>query len=267
MAERRMFSKQVIDSDLFLEMPLSTQVLYFHLAMRADDDGFVNNSKRIQRMIGASDDDMKILVLKGFIIPFETGIIVIKHWRMQNALRQDRYKPTLYQEEFKRLTLSENGEYTAIEIFGCQDGNQTATNCEPSVAVWLPQDSIGKDSIEKDSTDSTNTQTPSAERPSIDYALVVESFNSICKSLPSVIKITDKRKKAIRTCLALSDNGCFDRIFEIVESSDFLTGREGTWCANFDWVFTYGNMVKIVEGNYNKKVKQNPSFLDFYKEE
>ena len=98
MAERRMFAKTIIDSDAFLEMPLSTQSLYFHLSMRADDDGFVNNPKRIQKMIGASDDDLKLLIAKSFILIFESGVIVIKHWRINNYIRNDRYHETVYQE-------------------------------------------------------------------------------------------------------------------------------------------------------------------------
>ena len=95
MAERRMFAKTIIDSDAFLDMPLSTQALYFHLSMRADDDGFINNPKKIQRMIGCSDDDLKLLMAKSFINAFESGIIVIKHWRLHNSICKDRCKPTV----------------------------------------------------------------------------------------------------------------------------------------------------------------------------
>lgn len=103
MAERRMFAKTIIDSDQFLDMPLSSQCLYFHLSMRADDDGFINNPKRIQRMIGSSDDDLKLLIAKQFIIPFESGIVVIKHWKIHNYIQKDRYKETIYKEEKSQL--------------------------------------------------------------------------------------------------------------------------------------------------------------------
>ena len=112
MAERRMFAKTIIDSDAFLDMPLSSQALYFHLSMRADDDGFINNPKKIQRMVGASDDDLKLLVAKRFIIPFESGIVVIKHWKIHNYIQKDRYKPTIYQEEKQLLAEKENKAYT-----------------------------------------------------------------------------------------------------------------------------------------------------------
>lgn len=114
MAERRMFTQKIIDSDAFMDMPLSAQALYLHLNMRADDDGFVNNPKKIQRMIGASVDDLKILLMKRFIIGFDSGVIVIKHWRMANALRKDRYTPTAFQEELAKLEIEGNGAYTMI---------------------------------------------------------------------------------------------------------------------------------------------------------
>lgn len=115
MAERRMFAKTIIDSDAFLDMPLSAQALYFHLSMRADDEGFINNPKKIQRMIGASDDDMKILLAKNFILQFESGVIVIKHWKIHNYIRSDRLNQTAYQEERALLSIKDNGAYTLCE--------------------------------------------------------------------------------------------------------------------------------------------------------
>lgn len=107
-----MFSKEIIDSDMFLDMPLSSQSLYFHLSMRADDDGFVNNAKKIQRMIGASEDDAKLLLAKKFILSFDSGVIVIKHWRIHNYIQNDRYRQTKYTEELEMLGVKKNGSYT-----------------------------------------------------------------------------------------------------------------------------------------------------------
>lgn len=112
MAEKRMFSKQIIDSDAFLEMPLSTQALYFHLSMRADDDGFLNNAKKVMKIIGANQNDYDLLVAKSFVIQFPDGICVIKHWRINNYLRKDRYTETIYQEEKAHLTVQPNGRYS-----------------------------------------------------------------------------------------------------------------------------------------------------------
>ena len=134
-----MFAKQIIDSDAFLDMPLSTQCLYFHLSMRADDEGFINNPKKIQRTIGASDDDLKLLIAKSFIIPFESGIVVIKHWKIHNYIRGDRLHQTKYTEEKALLSVKENGSYTV-----CQS-NVSQLVDTLDTEVRLGKDSIGKD--------------------------------------------------------------------------------------------------------------------------
>ena len=168
MAERRMFTQKIIDSDAFLDMPLSSQALYFHLNMRADDDGFVNNPKRIQRTIGASDDDLKLLLVKRFIIGFENGVIVIKHWRMHNTLRKDRYNPTQYQEELALLEIKDNNAYTERlpeppALPEIQPPEAPATTWQPSGNHLEPQYSIGKDSIVKVSIDKDNS--PGSDEP------------------------------------------------------------------------------------------------------
>lgn len=140
-----MFAKSIIDSDAFLDMSLTTQALYFHLNMRADDDGFVNNPRKIQRMINASDDDMRILIAKNFIIPFESGIVVIKHWKIHNYIQSDRYKETNYQEEKSLLMLKENKSYTLNANQCIQNGYNMDTQ------VRLGKDSIDKVSVDKDS--------------------------------------------------------------------------------------------------------------------
>ena len=112
MATKRMLSMKIVDSDAFLEMPLSTQCLYFHLNMRADDDGFVGNSKKIMRMIGANEDDLKILLAKRFLIPFEDSVVVIKHWWIHNTLAKDRYSETTYIDDKAQLFVKENKAYT-----------------------------------------------------------------------------------------------------------------------------------------------------------
>lgn len=142
MTERRMFAKKITESDAFLDMPSSTQMLYFHLSMNADDDGFVNNPKKIQRMCGASDDDFKLLIAKSFVLLFESGVIVIKHWKMHNYIQADRYRPTDYVEEKSMLGLKKNKAYTL-------DESKMYTKCIQDVSVG--KDSIGKISIDKDS--------------------------------------------------------------------------------------------------------------------
>jgi uncharacterized phage protein (TIGR02220 family) len=127
MAQKRMFDKSIIDSDAFLDMSLSSQALYFHLNMRADDEGFINNPKRIMRMIGCNDDDLTILILKKFILPFESGVIVIKHWRINNYLRADRFNPTSCFDERKNLEIQKNGIYSIKMNDGIPFDNQMPT--------------------------------------------------------------------------------------------------------------------------------------------
>ncbi len=136
MAQRRMFSQKIVASDAFLEMPTSSRELYFQLGMYADDDGFVN-PKKIMRMVGASDDDIKILSGKRFVLPFENGVVVIKHWKINNLIRKDFYEETIYTEQKKQLLTKENKAYT---------------ECLQNVNNLSPQYSIGKDSIVQVST-------------------------------------------------------------------------------------------------------------------
>ena len=159
MAERRMFAKTIIDSDAFIDMPLSTQALYFHLSMRADDDGFINDPKKIRRMIGASEDDLKLLIMKRFIIPFESGIVVIKHWKIHNYIRNDRYKPTVYHEEKALLECKENGAYTEVDTDGIPTDNQAVYQVDTQYR--LCKDSLGESSLGEDSVE----ETPPAKPP------------------------------------------------------------------------------------------------------
>ncbi len=139
MAERRMFAKTIIDSDAFLDMPMSARLLYYDLGMRADDDGFINSPKKIMRMIGASNDDVNILIARKFVIPFDSGVVVIKHWRINNYLRNDRYTETKYLEEKSNLEVDKNGSYTAKNNTG--------------IPVGIPTVSTGKVRLGKDSID------------------------------------------------------------------------------------------------------------------
>ena len=136
-----MFSKQIIDSDAFLDMPASSQLLYFHLVMRADDEGFVGNPKKIMREVGIQGDDFKILIAKRFLITFESGVIVIKHWLIHNTIRMDRFNQTSYQDEKKLLTTKENRAYTELATVGLPTGNQLVTQVKLS-KVKLSKDSI-----------------------------------------------------------------------------------------------------------------------------
>lgn len=166
MAERRMFAKKIIDTDMFLDMPLSAQALYFHLSMRADDEGFIGNPKRIRAMIGASEDDLKLLILKQFVIVFESGVVVIKHWKIHNYIQNDRAKETLYIKEKSTLALDEQKAYIELSNPECiQSGYKMDTNC----IHRLGKDSIGKDSIEKNRESVSNDTAPKRPiRPTVE---------------------------------------------------------------------------------------------------
>jgi hypothetical protein len=153
MAERRMFAKTIIDSDAFLDMPQSSQLLYFHLSMRADDEGFINNPKSIMRNVRCTEEDILQLINKKFIIPFETGIVVIKHWKIHNYIRNDRFKPTKYQDEKTTLALDENNAYTTSKMqenyVGIPSDNQMDTQVR-----------LGKDRLSKDNKEKINKKEP-----------------------------------------------------------------------------------------------------------
>lgn len=241
MAERRMFAKTIIDSDAFLDMPLSTQSLYFHLSMRADDDGFINNPKKIQRMIGASDDDLRLLVAKRFIIPFDSGIVVIKHWRIHNYIQKDRYKETVYKEEKALLTLKGNNTYTLDT--GCiRDGYEMDTQVRLGKVRDKDKREVGEISAEI-----------SEEKTEIsgDVSDVVELFHTICKSFPRVVRLSDPRKRAIRARMKAYSMEDFRKLFEAAEASSFLKGENDRgWRATFDWLMNEQNMTKVLEGAY-----------------
>ena len=199
MAERRMFAKTIVLSDAFLDMPLTARCLYFTLGMFADDDGFVNSPKGIMRQCGASQDDLNILLAKRFLLAFESGVIVIKHWRINNYLRSDRYKPTVYKEELGTLTVDEDGTY-----------HNGASN------VGIPNHgipSISKDSIDKDSIgkDNTERKAPVEYFPdNIDLDLAFKDYVKMRKTIKApmtdrAISLAMSKLKKLATV-----NGAFD---------------------------------------------------------
>lgn len=151
MADKRMMSKSVIDTDTFLDMPASTQCLYFHMLLRADDDGFLKNAKTIMRTVGASPDDIKLLIAKQYLIPFDTGIMVIKHWRIHNYIKKDRYKPTDC-DEIKLLEVNEKGEYVLAEPVRSQVGSNMEPQDRDRVEIGKDRDSSRKRSSANNST-------------------------------------------------------------------------------------------------------------------
>ena len=198
MAERRMLSKKIIDSDEFLDLPLNAQCLYFHLSMQADDDGFISSPRKILRSIGAGEGDLELLIKKKFIIAFDSGIVAIRHWKVHNCIRKDRYKSTMFLNEKKQLISDETDTYVVCpqstpkaNLPRNSSDNQLTTNWQPSdnqtTTNWQPTDNqmtsqvrLGKDSIDKDSLGKGRVGKESKEEERIEkFSLGEGSIESI----------------------------------------------------------------------------------------
>ena len=263
MAQKRMFTMKIVDSDAFLDMPATTQCLYFHLNMRADDDGFIGNPKRIMKITGASEDDLRLLIAKRFVLTFEDGVIVIKHWRMHNTLSRDRYVETSYTDEKKMLLLKDNGSYSLtggnpiddtrlIERSGRQTQqrrNKDATKTHSDKGLNIDKD-IDK---EKDNklivSKDTICQT--------DVRRVIEEWNKLQEvGINPIrdIKPSSKRYQLLKG--RIREYGIDEVLNAInnVRNSDFLRGENNRgWMITFDWFVKPNNFLKTLEGNYNKE--------------
>lgn len=208
MAQRRMFSRKITETDHFLEMPLSSQALYFHLNMGADDEGFIDKAKTIQRTIGASDDDMKLLIAKGFLIPFESGVVVIRHWRIHNYIQADRFQATIHQNEKEQL------EFDKSKIASIKPLDQ----CIQNVYKMDTQVRLGEDSLDKDRLDKVNNPYSSEDEK--------KSLSQIIKS--SSVKINDRQIQQIQEYIGL-DN----MTVEMIEYAIQLTEDAGAESFNY----------------------------------
>lgn len=236
MAERRMFTKKITDDDRFITLPSSAQALYFHLSMSADDDGFCNQVSASMFKSHATTADLEMLLERKYLYQFEDGVIVIKHWRMANALRKDRYTPTAFQEDLEKLHLEENGAYTMSENDGCR-----------LVAKRLPQDRIGKDRLDKNNIYSRQQDEGQVQE-------VVDIYHEECPSLPKVRSLSDTRIKHIKARLKGHTMDELRLAFQKAEASDWCTGRRGSWKCNLEWMMkSENNLLKILEGNYDNR--------------
>ena len=282
MAERRMFTKKVTDDDNFMSLSASAQALYLHLSMSADDDGFCNQVSISMFKAHASISDLQQLLEKRYIYQFDSGVIVIKHWRMANALRKDRYTQTNFKEELAKLRIKENGSYTMLkpnEREWLPDGCQMVATCQPQDSIG--KDSIGKDSIDKSSIDKSSiekvedresidnrgyggkkererkepneTSCPQYSSPSYPQSQqltandIVDLFNDICTTYPTVDGIT-------QYSTALSNSLMFDRyskadystIFQKAEQSSNLKARthDEESPVDFGWILEHSKEIK-----------------------
>ncbi len=216
MGEHRMFSKKFTDSDAFVDMPLSAQALYFHLSMHTDDEGFVNNPRQIQRSVGATNDDLRLIIAKGFIIPFDSGVVVIKHFAIHNYIRKDRFRPTVYTEERRMIKKLDNGEYICEnQTYSCCQpfDNQVTTICQPPDSQVTPQDKISKDKLSKDNIKNNNVPTSGSNEPKKTASSASKRFKK-----PSVEEIR-------AYCRERNNNINPENFFDFYESKGWLIGK------------------------------------------
>lgn len=224
MAERRMFAKTIVTSDAFLDMPASTRCLYFMLAMMADDDGFVNSPRSVMRQAGATLDDMNILIAKRFILTFESGVIVIKHWKIHNLIKGDRYKETTYLTEKSMLALDENKAYTEVGTKVEPNWNQVGTKVEPQDRRGkgsIVEVSLVKDSLEEE--DASSPSFPSSVEKTVDnsYYTVKPIGGTLGKG---VVKLSEYQIAQLLDKLSTEN---FDKYCDIVAEAE-LSGKKYT---------------------------------------
>lgn len=262
MANKRMFTMKIVDSDAFLDMPLSTQCLYFHLNMRADDDGFIDNPKRIIRLIGASEDDFRLLIAKRFVLLFDNGIIVIKHWRMHNTLSQNRYKETSYIDEKSMLTLKDNGAYTLnngepiddakLVEMSKRQSRRTKDEQKTNADIDLDSEQVQEQVQEQVIIVSNDTicQTQSVQR-------IVNEWNTLSAyGIKSIAKLSNSSKRYKSLIARINEYGV-DEVIKAIDNirhSNFLQGKikgKQQWVITFDWFVLPNNFPKVHEGQYN----------------
>lgn len=258
MAERRMFTKKVTDDDNFMSLSSSAQALYLHLSMSADDDGFSNQVAISMFKAHASTQDLQALLEKRYIYQFENGVIVIKHWRMANALRKDRYTPTAFKEELAKLELKDNGSYTWLPN-GCQ-----------SVANCLPQDRLDKNSIDKYREDKNSigqyrVGDGEAPQPTVsEYQEYMDLWNSIPHtiSINGIIPMS-ARDNEFRYCLHLYGHDGIVQAMQKVADSEWLRKKGDV---SFDRYMNHDVIQKLLEGTYDKDFskKEESDGYDFF---
>ena len=249
MASRRMFSIRLVNSARFLKMPISSQALYFHLGLHADDDGIVE-AYTVMNNVGCSEDDLRVLVSKGFVQVLNEDLVsYITDWSENNFIRADRKIDSIY----KDLLISINPNVQLLEKKERADvkkkkmDNQWTTNGQPMDGIG--KDRLGEVSLGKDRLGEVK----------VDYQQIADMYNDTCVSFHRLTSLSDARKKAIKARLKTYTLDDFRLMFQKAEASDFLKGKnDRNWCATFDWMLKDSNMAKILDGNYdNKESKTN----------
>lgn len=287
MADRRMFSKRVINSARFLKMPIDVQALYFHLGLNADDDGVVE-AYMVMKDIGSTEEDLEILIEKGYVVVLNDDLVTyITDWNENNKIRSDRKKDSIHSELLNDfLNGAKTGKTSEIlDNTNMQpSANQTTTKCQPNdnqVSTKCPhrigKDRIGEDRIGEDRVGEVIEepfQSVTQIADHINYNHIVDLYHEHCPSLTKVEKLTDKRKKEIKKILKKYSEADLVRAFDIAEQSSFLRGEcnspgHESFKGHFDFFFREDKLVSILEGKYsdNKnthKPKQTQEMEDWY---
>jgi hypothetical protein len=249
-----MFSNTVVCTDKFYNLPLGAQALYLQLGMAADDDGFVSSPRTTMRIIGCSQEDLEALIVNGYIIPFDSGIIVVSDWLKNNTIQKDRYTPTENINEFRTLEI-ENKRYSLKVETKCKQN--VSTDKDRLDKDRLDKDRLGEGRLDEGTQNVYKMETNCIQNGNTDNSVKVDPkqilimYNKICLSLPRAVMLSDERKKVMEARLNTYSIADFERLFTIAEESSFLTGlNERGWRANLDWLIDEGNMAKVLDGNY-----------------
>lgn len=263
MAQRRMFSRKITESDQFLDMPMSSQSLYFHINMQADDDGFVGNVKTIKRMIGASDDDLKLLISKRFLIPFDTGIVVIRDWKIHNYIQKDRYTETFYKHEKAMLETTDNKQYQVMDTKCIQDVSSMDTQ------VRLGKDRLGKDRLEIEleiDKEQTSNKLPEKDLKS--------DFESIWKEYPNKkgkAKAFTAYKKAIKDGVdnqtIIDGISAYKKEIEIKRTEPEYIAHGSTWFSQQRWEDDYQTKGKVINSKFAQEAPTTADNIEVSDEE
>lgn len=260
MAERRMLSSKIVCSDAFIEMPFSAQALYVQLVMEADDDGFLNRAKRIQMSIDAAVTDLPLLIEKRFLLAFPNGVVVIKHWRMNNQIRKDRYTPTQYQDEFNSLEIKEDGSYTERHKENKVDS--LATTWQPLGNQMATQVSIGKVSIDQYRENIVQSDSDEsvldAQKPT--KADVDSFFNAIWDMYPvkkGKAQVSESKRRTLYAIGFENMNKAIERyLAELKRDADWRKPQNGSTFFNSGYVdYLDENFVPDESKHYGRKEK------------
>lgn len=267
MAERRMFNKALMFSDLFTRLHHKATLLYIYICLHADDDGICGNSQALARLYGCSKSHIQTLIDGGWLLPFDTGEVAVAHWHLHNQIRKDRYRPSIYTHVTNRLKKGADGVYVITQP-GCQEDNQPVANLSTAVATQERIDQLSpvKDSIAQYSPDQDRPGKAIQAEPGcpssgpldaacddIDYDNVLYHYQALCRDLTPCHQLTPRIREKIQACYRLGYNQYrFVPIFAKAGASAFLQGdNKRGWKASLDWLLEPAHLQEVVDGKYD----------------